>query len=236
MVLNDLYEILKSRKNPKMLIGFTGFVGSGKTYFSREFAQFLNEKNINSIHFNMDVYNSSTRAERNLVIESLKENYDKNWPRRAYPQDEILIKNHLTNIRESKSFSANNLCNPSTKELNFPIKFLFNGYSTIVKIGENEKKYSGNNFWILCDGVKLIKYKDYFDCLIFLKADYEIRFNRLLKRNNKLPSPAKIRKDLFDDLESNLIEEYKLHENNQDVDIIIDNNNFDNRTIIKREY
>jgi len=127
-----------------------------------------------------------------------------------------------------------NLCNPSTKELNYSINFLFNEDSTIVKMGENENKYSGNSSWILCDGVKLIEYKKFFDCLIFLKADYWVRFNRLLKRNNELPSPAKIRKDLFDGLEKNLILDYDLDEKH--AHIVIDNNNSEKRIITKREY
>ena len=44
---NDLYETLKRKEKQKMIIGITGFVGSGKTFFAKEFAQFLKEKKIN---------------------------------------------------------------------------------------------------------------------------------------------------------------------------------------------
>lgn len=226
-----IYEILKSKGKPKMIIGITGFVGSGKTFFAKKFGQFLKEKNINSIPFSMDIYNSSTRSDRNAVIEFLTKKYDPNWPRRAYPQNAELIKSHLTNIRQEKNFSAHNLCNPLTKELDFSIEFLFDGDFTTIKLGNEENKYNKNNLWVLCDGVKLIKYKDFFDSLIFLRAEHKTRFNRILERNKSLPSPANIRKDLFDDLEKNLILDYDLRE--EHANIVVDNDNFNDRKIAK---
>ena len=172
-VFNELYEMLKKDKKPNMIIGITGFVGSGKTYFAREFEQFLKDKNINVVSFSMDFYNSSTREDRNIIIKSLKESYDLNWPRRAYPQNTELIKRHLTNIKLGKSFSANNLCNPSTKELDFSISFSFDEEGIRIKLGSEEYQYTGDNIWVICDGVKLVKYKDLIDKLIFLKADYD---------------------------------------------------------------
>lgn len=234
MIFEDLYEILIKKEKQRMIIGVTGFVGSGKTSFSREFAQFLNEKNINSIHFNMDIYNSTTRAERNEIISSLDKIYDPFWPKKAYAQNHDLIREHLTNIKQEKSFSVNNLCNPQTKELNFAIKFLFNKDSTIVNLGENENQYNSNNSWIICDGVKIMEHKEFFDCIIFLNAEYATRFNRILERNNKLPSPAKIKDNLFKDVEDGLNLDHGLSEKH--AHIIIDNNDFENRTITKREY
>ncbi|MCH7568938.1 MAG: AAA family ATPase [Nanoarchaeota archaeon] len=230
-VFSDIYETLKSKGKRKMIIGITGFVGSGKTFFAKEFVQFLKEKKINSLHFRMDIYNSSTRSDRNAVIASLKDKYDPNWPRRAYPQNTNLIKNHLTNIKQERSFSAPNLCDPATKKLDFPIEFLFSKEITTIKLGKEENKYDKNNLWILCDGVKLIEYKDYLDCIIFLRAEYETRFNRLLERNKSLPSPANIRKDLFDDLENNLILDHDLKE--EHANIIVDNDNYNDKKIVK---
>ena len=217
-----------------MMIGVTGFVGSGKTFFSKEFAQFLNEKNINSINFNMDIYNSTTRAERNEIISSLDKKYDPFWPKKAYAQNHDLIREHLTNIKQEKSFSADNLCNPQTKELNFAIKFLFNKDSTIVNFGENENQYKGNNSWVIYDGVKIMEHREFFDYIIFLNAEYTTRFNRILDRNNKLPSPAKIKENLFKNVEDGLSLDHNLSEKH--AQIIIDNNDFENRTITKREY
>ncbi|MEK6844986.1 MAG: P-loop NTPase fold protein [Nanoarchaeota archaeon] len=234
MVFNDLYEILRKKGKPKMMIGVTGFVGSGKTFFSKEFAQFLNEKNINSINFNMDIYNSTTRAERNEIISSLDKKYDPFWPKKAYAQNHDLIREHLTNIKQEKSFSADNLCNPQTKELNFAIKFLFNKDSTIVNFGENENQYKGNNSWVIYDGVKIMEHREFFDYIIFLNAEYTTRFNRILDRNNKLPSPAKIKENLFKNVEDGLSLDHNLSEKH--AHIIIDNNDFENRTITKREY
>lgn len=230
MVFNEIYEILKKRDKRKMMIGVTGFVGSGKTFFAKEFSEFLNKQNIDSIHFNMDIYNSTTRTERNEIISSLDKKYDPYWPKKAYAQNSKLIKEHLTNIKQEKNFSANNLCDPQTKELNFKIKFLFNKDSTIVKIGENENKYAGNN-WILCEGVKVMEHKEFFDCIIFLNADYSTRFNRLIERNKILASPAKIKENLFKDVEIGLSRDHNLTE--RDAHIIIDNDNFCNRNIIK---
>lgn len=231
-IFQDLYEILKRKGKSKMIVGITGFVGSGKTYFAKEFAEFLKKKGINSTSFNMDIYNSSTRAGRNAVIESLKEKYYPSWPRRAYPQNSELIKTHLSNIKKEKSFFAQNLCDPITKELNFSIEFLFNEDHVHIKLGNEEKKHDNKTHWVLCDGVKLVKYKKLLDCLIFLKAENQTRFNRLLERNNKLPSPANVRKDLFDDLEKNLFLDYNLDEKH--AHIVIDNENFNNRKIIKQ--
>ncbi|MDP2672769.1 MAG: hypothetical protein Q8O84_03070 [Nanoarchaeota archaeon] len=234
MVLNYLYEKLRKNGKPKMMVGVTGFVGSGKTFFSKEFAQFLKEKNINAIHFNMDVYNSTTRTERNDIISSLNKKYDPFWPKKAYAQNSKLIKKHLTNINQEKSFSADNLCDPQTKELNYSIKFLFNKDSTIIKMGENENKYGGDNSWILCDGVKIMEYKEFFDYIIFLDAKYITRFNRILDRNKKLPSPAKIQEILFKDVEEGLSRDHGLSEKH--AQIIIDNNDFEDRKIIKKLY
>jgi len=229
---SDLYEILKRKEKPKMIIGITGFVGAGKTFFAKEFAQFLKEKDINATPFSMDIYNSSTRSDRNAVIASLNKKYDLNWPRRAYPQNAELIKNHLTNIKQEKSFSANNLCNPLTKELDFPIEFSFGKDFITIKLGNEVNKYNKNNLRVLCDGVKLIKYKDFLDSIIFLRARHETRFNRILERNKTLSSPANIRRDLFDDLEENLILDYDLKEEN--ADIIVDNDNYNDRKIVKQ--
>lgn len=231
-IFEDLYEMLKSRGEKRMIIGVVGFVGSGKTYFARELEHFLKGKKINSISMNMDIYNSSTRSERNDIISSLKNNYNPNWPRKAYSQNSELIKNHLKNIRQKKSFSAQGLCNPMTKELNFPVEFFFGGKATMIKMGDEEHNFENENLWVLCDGVKIIKYEELLDCIIFVKADYQTRFNRLLERNNKLPSPANIRKDIFDDVERNLILDHELDEKN--ADIVLDNNDFNNRRIIKQ--
>jgi len=230
-LFDRLYKRLKDKGNERRIIGILGLVGSGKSHFTDEFVQFLKRKGIDALHLNMDIYNSSTRAERNRIVEALRKNYDPNWPRKAYPQDETLIKDHLTNIREGKNFLTHNLCDPSTKELSLSMKFLFEKNKIKIKIGNEEHEYNSSRLWILCDGVKLLKYREHFDCTIFIKSSPEIRFNRLLERNKMLASPANIRWDLFDDVERNLIEEYLLDEKN--TDIVVDNNDFNNRKIIK---
>jgi len=88
-----------------------------------------------------------------------------------------------------------------------------------------------NDLWVLYEGVKLVKYKDHLDHLIFLRADPETRFDRLLERNKKLTSPAKIRRDLFDDLEENLILDHELKE--EHADIVIDHDSHDIRIVKK---
>ena len=229
MVFNDLYEILRKKEKQKMIIGVTGFVGSGKTCFAKEFMQFLNEKNINSIHFNMDVYNSSTRAERNAIISSLDKKYDPFWPKKAYAQNYVLIREHLENIKQEKSFSVDNLCDSQTKELNFSMRFSFNGDYTTIKFGKEESKYKKDNLWVICDGVKIIEHREFFDRIIFLDADYKTRFNRLIERNKTITSPANIKENLFRDVDVSLSRDHNL--NKEYAHIIIDNNNFYNRKI-----
>ena len=231
MVFNGLYEILRKKYKQKKIIGITGFVGSGKTFFANEFSEFLNKKTIDSVHFNMDIYNSTTRTERNEIISSLDKKYDPGWPKKAYAQNSKLIREHLTNIKQEKSFFANNLCDSLTKELNFSIDFSFNGKYATIKLGKEKEKYEKNNLWVLCEGVKIMEYKEFFDCIIFLNAKYTTRFNRILERNKMLPSPAKIKENLFKDVENGLSFDHSLNE--KQAQIIIDNNNFYNRKIIK---
>lgn len=234
MVFNEIYEILRKKGKQKMMIGITGFVGSGKTSFSKEFAEFLKKKDLDAIHFNMDIYNSTTRAERNEIISSLDKKYDSFWPKKAYAQNHVLIREHLSSIKQEKSFSSDNLCNTQTKELNLPISFLFNEDCVSVKFGEDERKYRKNNYWVLFDGVKIMEHREFFDCIIFLDVDYQSRFNRLLDRNKKLPSPARIKENLFKDVEEGLSLDHGLNE--KYAHIIVDNNNFYNRKIIKIKY
>lgn len=231
MVFNELYELLIKKGGQNKMIGITGFVGSGKTFFAKEFSKFLNKKNIDSVHFNMDIYNSTTRTERNEIISSLDKKYDPFWPKKAYAQNHNLIREHLTSIKQERSFFADNLCDPLTKELNFSIDFSFNEDYVAIKLGKEKNKYKKDNLLVLCDGVKIMEYKEFFDYIIFLSADYAIRFNRLLERNKMLASPAKIKENLFKDVEEGLSRDHELSE--KYAHIIINNNNFYNRQIIK---
>ncbi len=232
MVFEELYKILEESGKQNMMVGVTGFVGSGKTYFAKEFSEFLKEKNIDAIHFNMDVYNSTTRTERNEIISSLDKKYDPFWPKKAYAQNHQLIREHLTNIKQEKSFSANNLCDPQTKELNFAMGFSFNGEYTTIKLGGEEREYKKDNLLVLYDGVKIMEHKEFFDYIAFLRVDYIARFNRLLDRNRKLPSPAEIKESLFRDVDIGLSRDHYLNE--EYANMIIDNNDFYNRKIVKQ--
>ncbi len=234
MVFEELHKILRKNGKQKMIIGVTGFVGCGKTSFSREFSEFLKERNIDAIHLNMDIYNSTTRAERNEIISSLEKEYDPFWPKKAYAQNHQLIREHLNNIKQERSFSADNLCNPKTKELNFAMGFSFNGEHTTIKLGGEERGYKKDNLLVLCDGVKIMEHKEFFDYIAFLRVDYITRFNRLLDRNRKLPSPAKIKESLFRDVDIGLSRDHYLNE--EYANMIIDNNDFYNRKIVKQQY
>lgn len=234
MVFNSLYEILKNPQKPNLIIGITGFVGSGKTFFSKEFTEFLKKKNLDAIPFNMDIYNSTNRDERNRIISSLDKKYDSCWPKKAYAQNHELIRDHLTKIKQEQNFLADNLCNPQTKKLDFQVRFLFNESQINVKFGGNEKDYNRDHYWVLFDGVKIMEHREFFDCIIFLDANYQSRFNRLLARNKKLPSPANIKENLFKDVEMGLRRDH--HLNKEYANIIIENNNFLNRKIIKKGY
>ena len=79
-----------------------------------------------------------------------------------------------------------------------------------------------------------MEHREFFDYIIFLNAEYTTRFNRILDRNNKLPFPAKIKENLFKNVEDGLSLDHNLSEKH--AHIIIDNNDFENRTITKREY
>jgi len=240
MVFEDLHKILENKKALQryLNVGIFGPSGAGKTYFTREFSQYLVEnKEVCAIPWYCDIYFASSREQRSEVMNEARKlsslgRKDPNWPDRAYPFKDDLMLEHLKKIKERQSFFSNGLCDPVTKSLNYKVGINFSDNGDIEVLPGRKTIHGGNSAWFIIDssflGVK--KLREQIDLLVFLDVGYDVRLNRAYKRGRALEKPIEVDEELFRDVDIWQARKYKINRDN--VDVVIDNNDFRKRKII----
>jgi len=248
MVFDKIYDEIRKEYPEKsdevLIMGIGGNTGSGKGYFSREFAEFLKRKGIEAVLWGNDLYQAQ-RSQKQAKIKELEEkgaNSKDDWWKivggeiyhDAY--DRELLDEHFTKLKKREDIKPIKLYNSDSGELDKEVSYSFDGYK--------------GPLWILNEGVYLFheKVKKHLNKIIILTTGKEelisdpklgeiskerkVRFKRVYERGlergykvdfykNFLPLDIHTAKYIRDNIE-----------NNEDI-IIIDNSDFSNREVIK---
>ncbi len=243
MYLEALYEAIRVRLNDAHTsnIGIVGLPGSGKTTISNNLGIYLGEQGIAAVHWEGDMYSTSSREQRTKVIEEeFREKkrrglpIDPDWPRKAYHYNIHLLVEHLNNFKNRKDFVASGLCHPKRKSLDLDVAVQFDSPNSINIIMEGQTvRYKGNPTWVLADWALLTKQgiREHLDLLIYVGASYAIRAERIRKRLLGLPKPINLEEDLFKSIEPSQIRDFEVYP--ERTHILIDNNDYENPQIIR---
>lgn len=151
-------------KNKIVKIGITGNIGSGKS----KVCHYLDTK------YGIPVYSSDDRAKLLMVSnKKLKSSIISNFGENCYFENGELNKTHISSIifNDPKKLEIiNGLVHPIVKE------DFINWTNTLA---ENSDKIK----FVLYESALLSDKPDYLDFICFIESKYDIRLNRILKRN-----------------------------------------------------
>lgn len=223
------------------LIALVGLPGSGKSTLSINFGKYAQEQQgIACIPFEGDIYSTSSRENRNAMIEThwrtpVREGgtIDPDWPRQAYHYNIPLLSEHLQKFKRRENFAARGLCHPKKKSLDLELQVKFLDYSTVdVKLDNEKSTYTGHPTWLLADWALFTKQgvREKFDTIVYVDASFDVRAARIQERLSKLPKPIKREEGLLESIEASQIHDFDIYPDL--AHIVIDNNDYSNPKII----
>ncbi len=167
-VYNNIRKKYPKKENEILFIGIQGNIGSGKSHFTKQFAEFLKKKNVQTIHWVHDFY-LEPRAQKHAKIKELEKkgmNKRKDWWKifgkidyNAYNRN--LLEEHFIKFRNKQDIEPIKLYNSKTGELDKEVNYTF--------------KDSTKSFWLLHDGVYLFdkKIRKHLDYMIVITTGKE---------------------------------------------------------------
>jgi len=244
MVFDEVFDHVRGRRpeDPREVVtlGVAGLTGSGKTKFSEQFSSYLDERAISAVSWHCDSYHVNSREKRDTIrsevdrLEKETGRRDPNWMPRAYPSREDLMLHDLISIKRRENFSRPELFNSQTGNLDLTMGVnFFDDGKFEVRRNEESTQYENPMAWFLfdCAYVGSDPIREQLDLLLFLGAERETRIGRVIYRCEHLEKPFTPKRKNIIEADDWVQRDYGTYEDI--ADIVIDNNDYDNRRIVR---
>lgn len=234
MEFDRIFRELKARVPGEVgLIGVVGNQGAGKTHFNRELSNYLVGQGVSSVGWNCDMYTVNSRPKKRELVKQLR-GIDPDWAEKVfmnYRKD--LALEHFTKLKTEVNFSARGLYNQGTGDLDLDLKVNFDKSGVRIYQGVNQGIYE-RPVWILLDSdfIAEASLRGQLDVVFFMQASMEKRMQRVKERCRNLAKPFELDEQLFLETNQWLEDYFKRNVTPSATDIIIDNEDFNNRRII----
>ncbi|MBX4196770.1 hypothetical protein KW805_04245 [Candidatus Pacearchaeota archaeon] len=223
MVFDDIFSRVREARPEKpeevVVLAIAGYGGSGKSYFIREFSDYLSQRNLEPFKLSTDLYHMHPRSKKKtLMNEFMAQGVDRTEAIKiAYDHDTNLMAQHLALIKDRQNVQASGLYEGDSGEKNAKLDINF----------ENK-----GNVWVLFEGVYVLdkSIRGFLDQVVFLEASHQTRLERTDKRAQQRVNPYTIDREIFRAMDR--ANHDWLEPQRRAGDIVIDNNDYTNRKII----
>lgn len=232
-VFNSLRNSVDYSPKEVVLIGVLGKQGAGKTWFNREFSEFLADKDLRAIEWNADMYTTLTRPEKRELMKGLR-GKDPDWVGKVFCNyDKPRALDHMVRLRNREGFSSEGMYNQKTGEIDLGIKVDFSKGSMNLDVDEQSVTEYGP-LWVLFDSDFLSEdqFRRNLEGVVYLDAPREVRIKRVAERCRNLNPPFELDNELFNEIDDWMEKYFVRHQTPRNGDIVVDNTDFSNRKVV----
>lgn len=212
-LINETILAICERKTKPVRVAINGIEGTGKTFFARKLTEYLNARNISTIHVSIDGFHFKKEIRYKQGRDSAEGYYEDSYDEMAF----------IEKVLKSSQSEAPNITK-ATHDLET------DEYLTLEPIEIPSRTV------LITDGAYLFKpnYREHWDLKIYLKTTFEIAMSRGVERDKDALGGFDLTKEKYENRYHKASRIYLTEiEPEKIADIIIDNSDFNNLKIIK---